>query len=86
MVSAEIIMSEAVIGKRNTLVIPKAIREKLNLKEGQRVLMRVEEGKIVVEPLPWDPYAVLERVIREPYEEAKDETKAEKWLREHASS
>jgi AbrB family looped-hinge helix DNA binding protein len=51
------------------LVIPKAIRKELALKEGQRVLIRVENGRMVVEPLPWDPYEVLEKVIGEPYEE-----------------
>ena len=30
-------------------MIPKAIREELALKEGQRVLIRVEDGRIVVE-------------------------------------
>jgi len=78
-------MSEvAVIGKRSTIVIPKAIREELSLKEGQRVLMRVEEGRILIEPLPWNPYEVLERVIGEPYEEDKDEARAEEWLKSRA--
>ncbi|MFQ5710464.1 MAG: AbrB/MazE/SpoVT family DNA-binding domain-containing protein [Candidatus Geothermarchaeales archaeon] len=75
---------EAVIGKRNTLVMPKNIREKLGLKEGQRVMVRAEEGKILIEPLPMDPYKVLEDVIGEPYSEAEDETRAEEWLKRHA--
>lgn len=80
-------MSEqAVIGKRFTLVIPKRVREQLGLREGQRVLVRVEEGKVVVDPLPWNPYQVLERVVGEPYEEERDEGKAERWVKEHAGS
>lgn len=43
----------------------------MNLKEGQRVLVRVEGKRIIVEPLPEDPYKVLEEVIREPYLEHK---------------
>lgn len=75
-------MSEqAVVGKRFTLVVPKSVRKKLNLKEGQRVILRVEEGRLLVELLPEDPYKVLERVIGEPYQEARDEKRAEEWLK-----
>ena len=76
---------EAIIGKRNTLVIPKGIRKELGLVEGQRVLIRIEGKRIVIEPLPWNPYEVLEEVIEEPYEEAKEEAKAEEWLKSRAS-
>jgi len=77
-------MSEqAVIGKRFTLVIPKAVRERLGLREGQRVLVHLEEGRVVVDPLPWDPYRVLEEVVGEPYEE-REEADAERWLKKHA--
>ena len=75
---------ESIIGRKYTLVIPKAIREELALKQGQRVLIRVEGDRIVIEPLPWDPLKVLEEVVGEPYDEAMDEAKAEEWLRSHA--
>jgi len=75
---------ESIIGRRYTLVIPKAVREELTLKEGQRVLIRVENGRIVIEPLPWDPYEVLEKVVGEPYEEKREEARAERWLKDHA--
>lgn len=75
---------ESLIGRRYTLVIPKAIREELKLKQGQRVLIRVEGKRIVIEPLPWDPYKVLEEVVGEPYEEEREEVKAEEWLKNHA--
>ncbi len=75
---------EAVIGKRGVLVIPKEIREKLGLKEGRRVLIGVEGGKIIIEPLPSDPFKVLEEVIGEPYREEVDEERAMRWMREHA--
>lgn len=76
---------ESAIGRRYTLVIPKAVREELTLKEGQRVLIRVEDGRIVIEPLPRDPYKVMEEVVGEPYEEGRDEPKAERWLKNRAS-
>lgn len=76
---------ESAIGRRYTLVIPKAVREELTLKEGQRVLIHVEDGRIVIEPLPGDPYKVMEEIVGEPYEERRDEPKAERWLKNRAS-
>lgn len=75
---------ESVIGRRYALVIPKAIRQKLAIKQGQRVLIRVEDRRIVVEPLPLDPYEVLEEVVGESYEERREEARAEEWLRTRA--
>ena len=79
------VYEKATIGRRFTLVIPKSIREGLGLKEGQRVLVCVEAGRVIIEPLPENPLQVLESIIGEPYSEATDEEKAEKWLRENAS-
>ncbi|MBS7638589.1 AbrB/MazE/SpoVT family DNA-binding domain-containing protein [Candidatus Bathyarchaeota archaeon] len=75
---------EARIGRRWTLVIPKEIRERAGLREGQGVLLRVEGGRIVIQPLPIDPFKVLEEAVGEPYVEAEDEVRAERWLAEHA--
>ncbi|KYH41902.1 MAG: AbrB family transcriptional regulator [Candidatus Bathyarchaeota archaeon B63] len=75
---------ETVIGRRYTLVIPKSIRDELKLNQGQRVLIRLEDRRIIIEPLPLDPYKVLEEVVGEPYEEGKEEAKAEGWLKSHA--
>jgi len=75
---------EATIGKRGTLVIPKEIRDKSDLKEGQRVLVRIEGERIVIQPMPKEPFKVLEEVIVEPYREGEDEAKAERWLKERA--
>jgi AbrB family looped-hinge helix DNA binding protein len=73
------------VGKRFTVVIPRSLRKKLELKEGQQVIMRLEEGRLIIEPLPTDPYRVLERVISEPYNERKDEKRAKEWLEKNAS-
>lgn len=75
---------EARIGRKWTLVIPKMIRERIGLKEGQGVLVRMEKGRIVIQPLPIDPFKVLEEAVGEPYVEAEDEVRAERWLVEHA--
>ncbi len=44
-------MAEGVVGKRGELYPPKEIREILKLKSGQKVIFRVEEGKLIVEPV-----------------------------------
>ena len=65
------------------MVIPKSIREELGLREGQRALVYVEGTKIVIEPFPGDPFKTLDKIIREPYDEA-EEKRVERWLRKHA--
>lgn len=77
---------ESIIGKRYTLVIPKSVRERVKLKEGQRVLISIEAGKIIIQPLPINPYQILGEIIGKPYNEKREERKAEKWLKKHASS
>lgn len=76
-------MSEEVtIGRRFSIVIPKGVRKKLKLKEGQRALVRHEGEVIVIEPLPEDPYKVLSETLGDfSYSEEKYEKKAEEWLK-----
>ncbi|MGI0085225.1 MAG: AbrB/MazE/SpoVT family DNA-binding domain-containing protein [Nitrososphaerales archaeon] len=76
----------AIVGKRFSIVVPKSVRKRLNIREGQHVIVKVEEGKLVIELLPSEPLKVLERVIGEPYNEHGDERRAEKWLVKHARS
>ncbi len=73
------------IGRRYTIVIPKKVREKLGLKEGAKLLLRVEGRSLIIEPLPEEPFKILEKVIGEPYKEEEDERRAIKWLMENAS-
>ncbi len=68
------------VGRRYTIVIPKEVRERVRLKEGSRLLVRVKGRSIILEPLPEDPFKVLERVIGEPYEEEKESKRAVEWL------
>jgi AbrB family looped-hinge helix DNA binding protein len=78
-------MSEEItIGRRYTLVIPKSIREEIGLQEGQRALICLEGGKIVIEPFPSDPFKILDEIVREPYDEAKEEKRVERWMKKHA--
>lgn len=50
-----------------------------------RALIYVDDGKIIIEPFLGDPLKTLDEVVREPYDEAKEEKKAERWLKKHAS-
>jgi AbrB family looped-hinge helix DNA binding protein len=40
------------VGKKRTVVIPKAIAEALNIDEGSRLLAEVKDGYIILKPLP----------------------------------
>jgi len=50
-------MSEeiAIVGKKFTIVIPKKIRIKMNMVEGQKLAVKAEQGRIILEPIP-DPF------------------------------
>lgn len=77
---------EVTIGRKFSVVIPKKVRRRLNLREGQRALVSEEAGRIVIEPLPADPYQVLAETIGSfSYDEKKYEKKAEEWLKKAAS-
>ncbi|MEM2994922.1 MAG: AbrB/MazE/SpoVT family DNA-binding domain-containing protein [Candidatus Bathyarchaeia archaeon] len=54
-------MVESRVGSKGELFPPKEIREKLGLQAGEKVVYRVEDGRLVVEPVP-----KLEDVLREP--------------------
>ncbi|MEM1574884.1 MAG: AbrB/MazE/SpoVT family DNA-binding domain-containing protein [Nitrososphaerota archaeon] len=76
---------EVIIGKRFTIVIPKKIREKLNIKVGQRAIVRHEQGVIMIEMLPDDPYKALADTLGNfSYNEEEYERKAEEWLKKVA--
>jgi AbrB family looped-hinge helix DNA binding protein len=81
-------MSEQVrIGKRFSIVIPKRVRKLLELREGQAAMVSAEQGRILVQPLPDDPYAVLEDALGDfTCSEERYEKTAEEWLRRVARS
>jgi AbrB family looped-hinge helix DNA binding protein len=54
-------MSKSRVGSKGELFPPKEIREKLGLRAHEKVVYKVEDGKLVVEPVP-----NLEDVLREP--------------------
>lgn len=54
-------MQKSRVGSKGELFPPKAIREKLGLHAHTKVIYKIEEGKLVVEPIP-----SLEEVLKEP--------------------
>lgn len=49
------------VGSKGELFPPKEIREKLGLHAHVRVIYKIEQGRLVVEPVP-----TLEEVLKEP--------------------
>jgi len=54
-------MAESRVGSKEELFPPKDIRKKLGLRAGTKVIYKIEEGRLVVEPIP-----TLEEVLKEP--------------------
>ena len=54
-------MPEGRVGSKGELFPPKEIREKLGLRPHTKVLYKIEEGRLLVEPIP-----SLEEVLKEP--------------------
>jgi len=54
-------MIKSRVGSKGELFPPKEIREKLGLHAHKRVLYKVEDGRLIVEPIP-----SLEEVLKEP--------------------
>ncbi len=42
---------ETRVGKKRVVVIPKAIAEAVGLSEGQRIRIRAEDGRVIIEPV-----------------------------------
>ncbi len=54
-------MQKSRVGSKGELFPPKEIREKLGLRAHAKVIYKIEDGRLVVEPVP-----SLEEVLKEP--------------------
>ena len=52
-------MSIVRVSSKYQITIPKAIRDKLHIKPGQRLAVSEDDGAIVVTPIPPDPVEFL---------------------------
>lgn len=77
-------MPKTKISSRGQIVIPKEIREKLNLSPGQKLEIYEEEDRIVLVTVPEDPVSSLKGMFRtdKSVEELREATKAEDRRRE----
>ena len=68
------------IGKRFSLIIPKDIREKIGLKEGDLVTIRKEKNLIIIIPEKISPFKKLSNLIGDIKYDEKAEEDVEKFL------
>ncbi|MEM2914183.1 MAG: AbrB/MazE/SpoVT family DNA-binding domain-containing protein [Candidatus Bathyarchaeia archaeon] len=54
-------MRESRVGSKGELFPPKEIREKLGLKVHSKVIYKIEDGRLIVEPVP-----NIEELLKEP--------------------
>ncbi len=57
---------------KGQVVIPKAVRERLGISVGSRLLLRVEGGNIVLKPLPKNPIQALHGILKHGGPSTKD--------------
>ncbi len=64
------------VGKKRTIVIPKAVAEILGIDEGSKLRLSIVDGKIVLEPIPDAIYLSIhgEKIARTTLEELEVES------------
>ena len=53
------------VGKKGYVILPKAVRELVGIKEGDRLVVKVEDGKVVLEPMVNVDVSVFRRKLAE---------------------
>lgn len=59
------------VSSKGQVVIPQEIREKMKIKEGQRVKIEEVGGTIIIVPVPKDPIKALKGITKETKESTK---------------
>ncbi|MHA1265864.1 MAG: AbrB/MazE/SpoVT family DNA-binding domain-containing protein [Candidatus Helarchaeota archaeon] len=68
------------IGKRFSVIIPKEIREKLGLKEGDLITIKKSENKIIITPEKISPFKKLANLVGDIRYNDETKKEAEKYL------
>jgi AbrB family looped-hinge helix DNA binding protein len=76
--------TSAVVSSKGQIVIPAALRKKYRLNAGVRVAFREEQGRIVLDPNPFDTFRSLQGSIDAPLLQWLAEDKEFERLREDA--
>jgi AbrB family looped-hinge helix DNA binding protein len=74
----------SVVSSKGQVVIPAALRKKYRLRAGARVVFREEQGRLILEPNPFDAFRALRGTIDAPLQKWLAEDKAAERLREDA--
>lgn len=53
------------VSSKGQVVIPQEIREKMKIREGQRVKIEEVDGTIIIVPVPKDPVRALKGITKE---------------------
>ena len=74
------------IGKRFVVVIPKSIRDRVQLKEGEQIKIHTDGIRIIIEPQREDPFEKLERIAGDIRFNRRTRKEAEKYLLDSVKS
>ena len=66
----------SIVSTKGQVVIPAALRKKYRLKAGVRVVFREEQGRLVLEPNPFDAFLALQGTLDAPLSQWLAEEKA----------
>ncbi|HLZ40388.1 MAG TPA: AbrB/MazE/SpoVT family DNA-binding domain-containing protein [Candidatus Sulfotelmatobacter sp.] len=72
-------MAEATLSSKNQIVIPREAREALQLKPGDKLLVRVLSGKIVILEKPKSYSKAIRGLVRQRYEKEYVRKERESW-------
>jgi AbrB family looped-hinge helix DNA binding protein len=72
-------MAEATLSSKNQIVIPREAREALQLKPGDKLLVRAHAGKILILEKPKSYRMAIRGLMRRGYEEGYLRKERESW-------
>jgi AbrB family looped-hinge helix DNA binding protein len=72
-------MAEATLSSKNQIVIPREAREALQLKPGDKLLVRAHAGKILILEKPKSYRTAIRGLMRRGYEEGYLRKERESW-------
>jgi AbrB family looped-hinge helix DNA binding protein len=72
-------MTEAILSAKNQIVIPQEAREALGLKPGDKILVLVRGGKVLVLQKPKSHHAAIRGLARGTYPKAYRKKERQSW-------
>jgi AbrB family looped-hinge helix DNA binding protein len=72
-------MTEAKLSAKNQIVIPREAREALRLKPGDKILVVVRSGRVLVLQKPKSPHATIRGIARGVYSRGHLQKERQSW-------